>query len=112
MDVSDSVIGLVYPAIRTVRAIEMKHNANDVLWFSYWIVFSVFIVIENFTDFLLYWIPFYYAFKTAFFLWAFLPQTSGAKDLVKKSQSRIDAAVADAKKETASSIAADDKKDS
>lgn len=66
------------------------------------------------TDYLLYWIPFYYAFKLAFLLWAMLPQTRGAmflydnflKDFLKKSESRIDAALADAKK-SAGSIAAD-----
>ena len=54
----------------------------------------------------MYWIPFYYAFKLAFLLWAMLPQTRGAmflydnflKDFLKKNESRIDAAMADAKK--------------
>ena len=61
---------------------------------------------EAFRDFLLYWIPFYYAFKLAFLLWAMLPQTKGAKflydsflkDFLRKSENRIDAAMADAKK--------------
>ena len=61
---------------------------------------------EVFIDFLLYWIPFFYAFKLAFLLWAMLPQTKGAKflydsflkDFLKKNESKIDAVLADAKK--------------
>ncbi len=72
----------------------------------YWVVFAFFSIIEVFIDFLLYWIPFYYAFKLAFLLWAMLPQTKGAKflydsflkDFLKKNESKIDAAMADAKK--------------
>jgi len=68
-------------------------------------------MIEVFTDFLLYWIPFYYAFKLAFLLWAMLPQTKGAKflydsflkDFLKKNESKIDQAIEDAKR-TAGSI--------
>lgn len=68
-------------------------------------------MIEVFTDFLLYWIPFYYAFKLAFLLWAMLPQTKGAKflydsflkDFLKKNESKIDQALDDAKR-TAGSI--------
>lgn len=56
-------------------------------------------------DYLLYWIPFYYAFKMAFLLWAMLPQTRGAKflydnflkDFLKTNESKIDAALKDAK---------------
>ena len=51
-------------------------------------------------------IPFYYAFKLAFLGWCMLPQTRGAmflydsflRDFLKKNESRIDAAMADARK--------------
>ena len=71
-------------------------------------------MIEVFTDFLLYWIPFYYAFKLAFLLWAMLPQTKGAKflydsflkDFLKKNECKIDAALDDAKR-TAGTISSE-----
>ena len=61
---------------------------------------------ETFVDVLLFYIPFYFAFKLAFLLWAMMPQTKGAKylydtflkDLLKKNESKIDAALAEAKK--------------
>jgi receptor expression-enhancing protein 5/6 len=100
-----SVVGFVYPAFKSLQSIENKNRGDDVQWLVYWVIFSFFAVIEAFADFLLYWIPFYYAFKLAFLLWSMLPQTKGAKflydsflkDFLKK-ESRIDAAMADAKK--------------
>merc|ERR1712183_840275 len=75
-------------------------------WLIYWVVYSFFAILEVFVDFLLYWIPFYYAFKMAFLLWAMLPQTKGAKylydsflkDFLKKNESKIDKALLNAKK--------------
>jgi receptor expression-enhancing protein 5/6 len=101
-----SIVGFLYPAFKSFEAIESKQKGDDIQWLVYWVVFAFFSVIETFIDFLLYWIPFYYAFKLAFLLWAMLPQTKGAKflydsflkDFLKKNESRIDAAMADAKK--------------
>jgi hypothetical protein len=100
-----SLVGFVFPAFKSFEAIEHKSKGDDIQWLVYWVVFAFFSVIETFRDFLLYWIPFYYAFKLAFLLWAMLPQTKGAKflydsflkDFLKK-ENRIDAAMADAKK--------------
>lgn len=101
-----SIVGFVYPAFKSFQAIETKSKGDDTQWLVYWVVFSFFQILEVFVDVLLYWIPFYYAFKLAFLLWAMLPQTKGAKflydaflkDLLKKNETRIDAAMADAKK--------------
>jgi len=109
-----SLVGFVYPAFKSFEAIETKVRGDDTQWLVYWVIFAFFSIIEVFADFLLYWIPFYYAFKLAFLLWAFLPQTRGAKflydsflkDFLKKNESKIDAAMADAKKQ-AGSIATD-----
>jgi receptor expression-enhancing protein 5/6 len=101
-----SIIGFVYPAFKSLQAIESKVRGDDTQWLIYWVVYCIFSMIEVFTDFLLYWIPFYYAFKLAFLLWAMLPQTKGAKflydsflkDFLKKNESKIDAALNDAKR--------------
>ena len=105
-----SIVGFIYPAFKSFEAIETKVKGDDTQWLVYWVIFAFFSIIEVFADFLLYWIPFYYAFKLAFLLWAFLPQTRGAKflydsflkDFLKKNENRIDAAMADAKKQAGS----------
>merc|ERR1711879_598458 len=89
-------------------------KVDDTQWLIYWVVYAFFSVIEVFADVLLYWIPFYYAFKMAFLLWAMLPQTKGAKylydtflkDFLKKNESKIDAALKDAKR-TATIVASE-----
>lgn len=109
-----SIVGFVYPAFKSFQAIETKSKGDDTQWLVYWVIFAFFSIAETFVDYLLYWIPFYYAFKLAFLLWCMLPQTKGAKflyeaflkDFLKKNESRIDAALADAKK-NASSIASE-----
>lgn len=101
-----NVVGFVYPAFKSFQAIEYKTRGEDTQWLIYWVVYAFFSIIEVFADFLLYWIPFYYAFKLAFLLWAMLPQTRGAKflydsflrDFLKKNESKIDAALNDAKR--------------
>lgn len=101
-----NIVGFVYPAFKTFEAIESKVRAEDTQWLIYWVVYAFFSIMEVFIDFLLYWIPFFYAFKLAFLLWAMLPQTKGAKflydsflkDFLKKNESKIDAVLADAKK--------------
>jgi len=104
-----SFIGFVFPAYQTILAIENNNKGDDVQWLVYWILYSFFSLIETFQDFIIYWIPFYYAFKLAFLLWAMFPQTRGAKllydsflkDFLKKSSnpmSRIDTAMQEAKK--------------
>ena len=101
-----SMVGFVYPAFKSFETIETKTKGDVTQWLVYWVVFSFFSLIETFSGFLLYWIPFYYEYKLAFLLWAMLPQTKGSKflydsflkDFLKKSESRIDAAMAESKK--------------
>jgi receptor expression-enhancing protein 5/6 len=100
------LIGFAYPAFKSFQAIETKIKGDIVQWQVYWIIFSLFQLLEVFQDILVYWIPFYFAFKLAFLLWLMLPQTKGAtfmydaflKDFLKK-QSKIDAALTEAKKQ-------------
>jgi len=103
------LVGFAYPAFKSFQAIETKARGDDTQWLVYWVVFAFLQIVEVFVDVLLYWIPFYYAFKLAFLLWLMLPQTKGAmflydaflKDFMKKNESRIDAALNDAKKQAA-----------
>jgi len=73
-----SIVGFIYPAYKSLLAIESKVRGDDTQWLIYWVVYCFFSIIELFADMILYWIPFYYAFKLAFLLWCMLPQTRGA----------------------------------
>jgi receptor expression-enhancing protein 5/6 len=109
-----SIVGFLYPAYKSFEAIESKNRGDDTQWLIYWVIYAFFSVLEVFIDFLVYWIPFYYAFKLAFLLWAMLPQTKGAKflydsflkDFLKSNESKIDAALENAKK-NAGAVASD-----
>lgn len=109
-----SIVGFLYPAFKSFQSIENRAKNDQTQWLIYWVVYAFFSIIEVFAEFLLYWIPFYYAFKMAFLLWAMLPQTKGAKylydsflkDFLKKNESKIDAALNDAQR-TANNIVSD-----
>lgn len=101
-----STIGFVYPAWKSFEAIETKRKDDDTQWLIYWVVYSFFSIIELFSDFLLYWIPFYYSFKLAFLIWLMLPQTNGAitiynhflKDFLKSNEAQMDEMINRAKR--------------
>ncbi|KAJ3385644.1 ER membrane protein DP1/Yop1, partial [Chytriomyces hyalinus] len=97
-----TLLGFLWPAYQSYKAIEDSDKENDTQWLTYWTVFGFFNVIEVFTDVLLYWIPFYYAFKSVIILYLILPQFQGAKVVyvsiispyLLKKQSGIDADIA------------------
>ncbi|KAK1941341.1 Receptor expression-enhancing protein 5 [Phytophthora citrophthora] len=99
-----NLVGFVYPAFCSFKAIETDDKKDDVQWLTYWVVYACFNIVEIFADFLLYWIPFYYAFKLGFLLWLFMPSTLGASFLymhflapfLKSQESRIDRAMKEA----------------
>lgn len=99
-----NIVGFVYPAFASFKAIESTSKTDDVQWLTYWVVYACFNIVEVFADFLLYWIPFYYAFKLGFLLWLFMPSTQGASFLynhflapfLKSQESRIDRAMKEA----------------
>ena len=64
-----SLIGFAYPTLASFRAIETKQKGDDTQWLIYWTVYAFFSVLETFVDYVLYFVPFYYAFKLAFLVW-------------------------------------------
>lgn len=67
-----NIIGFIFPAIKSIKAIETHASTEVTQWLVYWVVYASFSVIEIFADTLTYWIPFYYRFKLGFLLWAML----------------------------------------
>ena len=66
------VVGFIFPAFKSIKAMETRNSNEVTQWLVYWVVYSFFSVIEIFADALVYWIPFYYRFKLGFLLWAML----------------------------------------
>ncbi|KAJ3106797.1 Transcription factor 25 [Phlyctochytrium planicorne] len=93
-----TLIGFVWPAYQSFKAIESSDKDDDRQWLTYWTVFGALNVLEFFSDILLYWVPFYYVFKAGLIVYLILPQTKGAivvynsvlKPYLLKEQSKID----------------------
>jgi len=79
-----NLVGFGYPIYASFKALKSKQVEDDAQWLTYWIVFSFFSLVESFTDFFLFWIPFYYLFKMLTLIWLYLPQTRGADLVFKK----------------------------
>ncbi|KAJ3087003.1 hypothetical protein HK102_011990 [Quaeritorhiza haematococci] len=101
-DLLTNLLGFVYPAYASFKAIESGEKKDDTQWLTYWCVFGFLNIIEFFSDVLLYWIPFYYTFKAGFILYLALPQFQGAQFLYTrflrpyliKEQANIDSGIA------------------
>jgi len=77
-----NLIGWGLPAFLSFRALESPGVQDDVQWLTYWVVFGFFNFVETFAlRLVLYYLPFYFAFKTVFLLWLQLPQFRGAQSL-------------------------------
>jgi len=73
-----NLVGFVYPVYASFKALGTKATDDDTQWLTYWIVYGCLQVVEEFTDAMFKYIPFYYSFKILFLMWCFLPQTQGA----------------------------------
>ncbi|XP_050789913.1 receptor expression-enhancing protein 6 isoform X1 [Gopherus flavomarginatus] len=80
-----NLIGFVYPAYVSIKAIESTDKDDDTMWLTYWVVYGVFNVAEFFSDTFLYWFPFYYAGKCLFLVWCMAPVSwNGSQVLYQK----------------------------
>ncbi|PLW05672.1 hypothetical protein PCANC_07106 [Puccinia coronata f. sp. avenae] len=80
-----NALGYGLPAYFSIQALESPSSGDDVQWLTYWTVFGFFTIIENFSDLILFWFPFYYTFKCIFIVWLMLPQTRGAQTMYQKA---------------------------
>jgi receptor expression-enhancing protein 5/6 len=71
------LVGFVYPAFQSFKALQTKTDDDDTQWLTYWVVFSVMITFEHVFEFLISWLPFYYEFKVLFQLWLTFTDKAG-----------------------------------
>jgi len=73
------LVAYLYPAYASVKAIESNTKDDDTQWLTYWLVFSLFKLVEGIAEPLIHLIPFYFVVKVAFLVWCFYPGYEGAK---------------------------------
>ena len=78
-----NIAGFLIPAYYSLGALFTANKADDTQWLTYWVVFSLFTVIESLIS-VVYWFPFYFTFKFIFLLWLSLPAFRGA-DIIFRS---------------------------
>ncbi|KAH7103223.1 TB2/DP1, HVA22 family-domain-containing protein [Auriculariales sp. MPI-PUGE-AT-0066] len=77
-----NMLGFIVPAYLSLQAIETPQTGDDTQWLTYWVVFGAFNFIESLAlSVVLHYMPFYFAFKTAFIIYLWLPATRGAQVL-------------------------------
>lgn len=76
-----NLVGFVYPAYASFKALETKEADDDVQWLTYWVVHSVFATMDAVLGNTLGWIPLFYEMKLLFIIWMIVPQFKGAKVL-------------------------------
>ncbi|XP_051239437.1 receptor expression-enhancing protein 6-like isoform X2 [Dicentrarchus labrax] len=77
-----NLIGFVYPAYFSIKAIESNIKEDDTQWLTYWVVYGLFSIVEAFSDIFLFWFPFYYASKCLFLVWCMAPVTWNGSEIL------------------------------
>jgi len=77
-----NLIGFLYPAYASVKAIESLPKDDDTKWLMYWSCYGLFDILEYFSDQLLYWIPFYILVKALILVWLMVPGKSGGTYII------------------------------
>ncbi|KAF1770259.1 hypothetical protein GCK72_002077 [Caenorhabditis remanei] len=76
-----NIMGFVYPAYMSIKAIESSNKEDDTQWLTYWVVFAILSVLEFFSVQIVAVFPVYWLFKSLFLLYLYLPTFLGATKL-------------------------------
>merc|ERR1711911_251767 len=68
-----NLIGFVYPALKSIKAVESVKKEDDTKWLTYWIVFAFLSTLEFFSNLITNFIPFYWLLKCMVLIWCFAP---------------------------------------
>ncbi|KAI0226156.1 ER membrane protein DP1/Yop1, partial [Massospora cicadina] len=92
-----SLLGWIYPAYASFKALETANKDDDTQWLTYWCVYGFLHILEHFSDYLLHWIPFYYLAKSIFLVWLFHNYFRCLCNLLAKAAPIIDSYIGRAK---------------
>ena len=74
-----NLVAVAYPVFMSFHALESSDNdLDDKQWLTYWVIFGLFSVVDQFAGFILHLIPFYYVLKLAVLIVLFHPSFHGA----------------------------------
>ena len=72
------IVGVTLPAYWSIKAIESPVYDDDKQWLTYWAIYGIFTLLDQFANIILRIIPFYFVIKIIFLIWCFMPNTMGA----------------------------------
>ena len=72
------LLGVAYPCFQSFLALETEGEEDDKQWLTYWVVFGLFSITDQFAGFILTIIPFYFFMKLLFLVWLMHPSSQGA----------------------------------
>lgn len=61
-----NLLGFLYPAYTSIKAIESPQKDDDTKWLTYWVVFALFSLVEFFADIVASWFPLYWLSKVSY----------------------------------------------
>ena len=79
-----TTITILYPSLKSIRAIQTADGEDDKTWLTYWMVFGTFVALETYIGFIMELIPYWHWIRLAFFVWLLLPAFNGAEILYMK----------------------------
>ena len=93
-----TLVGTLYPAFWTIKAIEKNELDEQKNWLTYWAVFGSFIIIDMFSPIVVKFIPFYVVMKVIFLIYLLIPGSGGCtfvynlfvKRFIKKYEDKLD----------------------
>lgn len=79
-----NLVGFVYPAYASFKALETKDPHDDIQWLTYWVVYAFFSIADMTIGEALKWVPLFYEMKLLLIVWMIVPHFRGAKVLYDK----------------------------
>lgn len=73
-----NMVGFLYPAYRSYKAVKTEDKDDDTQWLIYWVVYAFFTVGDGMFGYFFSWLPLYFFIKIGFLIWCMHPRTKGA----------------------------------
>uniref|UniRef100_A0A7S2SB95 Receptor expression-enhancing protein n=1 Tax=Rhizochromulina marina TaxID=1034831 RepID=A0A7S2SB95_9STRA len=77
-DLLVNLVGFLWPAMQSFKAIEAKTDEGARRWLSYWVVYGSLSIVETLLFFVVNMIPYYPLAKMAFLIYCYHPKLNGA----------------------------------